>query len=414
MSGEIPWLRRSPATYTLKGRSPDLDLCGENHTFKIKDMKNKIAVNTKYFSKSKVNSEVGHVLRVFADDKNVLDKTLTANNFGTDDSVMNDRLKSLMDSMVTAKDKSNVLIDSCLVFPLEAFEEVKRKHPKDWKMQISKSILGVMKDMRDQMGFEPIGFKVHLDEGHLDADGNPKLNPHAHLLFANICKEDLTITKTRKLTQKGEDGKALRDPNNPKRYIYQRDEEGNVLTEEYEVNLKNKMPLQHYRDRGEGSVWGLQQDIAAKHLKHLGFERGVVNSKKKHLDKSDHVARKAEQKIKELEAAKATMMEELEDFVSEKSKLIAAVARNLAEATREAVTAVKQSFGNLTHEESKKVAERAVEEDLVLMEGFTVSEEVQEEVAGLASMIKRAREKHEAEPEPEQRRTRRRDDELKL
>ena len=375
-------------------------------------MKNKIAVNTKYFSKSKVNSEVGHVLRVFADDKNVLDKALTANNFGLRDDAINRGLKSLMDEMVTAKDKSNVLIDSCLVFPLETFEEMKRKHPHDWSSQINKSIRGMMLEMRDKMGFEPIGFKVHLDEGHLDADGNQKLNPHAHLLFANICKTDLTITKTRKLTQKDENGKALRDPNNPKRYIYQRDEEGNVLTEKYEVNLKNKMPLQHYRDRGEGSVWGLQQDIAAKHLKHLGFERGVVNSKKKHLDKSDHVARKAEQKIKELEAAKATMMEELEDFVSEKSKLIAAVARNLAEATREAATAVKQSFGNLTHEESKKVAERAVEGDLVLMEGFTVSEEVQEEVAGLASMIKKAREKRGAEQA--QSSTRKRNNGLKL
>ena len=375
-------------------------------------MKNKIAVNTKYFSKSKVNSEVGHVLRVFADDKNVLDKALTANNFGVRDDAINRVLKSLMDDMVTAKDKSNVLIDSCLVFPLEAFEEMKRKHPNDWSSQINKSIRGMMFEMRDKMGFEPIGFKVHLDEGHLDADGNQKLNPHAHLLFANICKRDLTITKTRKLTQKGEDGKALRDPSNSKRYIYQRDEEGNVLTEEYEVNLKNKMPLQHYRDRGEGSVWGLQQDIAAKHLKHLGFERGVVNSKKKHLDKSDHVARKAEQKIKELEAAKATMIEELEDFVSEKSKFIAAVARNLAEATREAATAVKQSFGNLTHEESKEVAERAIEEDLSMVGGFTVSEEVQEEVAGLASMIKEAREKRGAEQA--QSSTRKRNNGLKL
>lgn len=375
-------------------------------------MKNKIAVNTKYFSRSKIESEVGHVLRVFAEDKNVIDKALTASNFGIDDAQINNILKKRMDDMMTAKGKSNVLIDSCLVFPLEAFEEMKRKHPNDWKDQIDRSIKLMMLEMRDKMGFEPIGFKVHLDEGKLDEDGNTVLNPHAHLLFANICKQDLTITKTRKLTQKGEDGKALRDPNNSKRYIYQTDEEGNVLTEEYKVNLKNKMPLQHYRERGEGTVWGLQQDIAAKHLKHLGFERGVVNSKKKHLEKADHVARKAEQKLKELEVAKATMIEELEDFVSEKSKLIAAVAKNLAEATREAATAVKQSFGNLTHEESKKVAERAIEEDLVLMEGFTVSEEVQEEVAGLASMIKRAREKHEAEPE--QRRTRRRDDELKI
>lgn len=389
-----------------------MDLCGENHIFKIKNMKNKIAVNTKYFSRSKIESEVGHVLRVFAEDKNVIDKALTADNFGIDDALINKTLKIRMDDMMTAKDKSNVLIDSCLVFPLEAFEEMKRKHPNNWKDHIDRSIKLMMVEMRDKMGFEPIGFKVHLDEGKLDEDGNTVLNPHAHLLFANICKKDLTITKTRKLTQKGADGKALRDPRNPKRYIYQTDEEGNVLTEEYKVNLKNKMPLQHYRERGEGTVWGLQQDIAAKHLKHLGFDRGVVNSKKKHLEKADHVARKAEQKLKELEVAKATMMEELEDFVSEKSKFIAAVARNLAEATREAATAVKQSFGNLTHEESKEVAERAIEEDLSMVGGFTVSEEVQEEVAGLASMIKEAREKRGAEQA--QSSTRKRNNGLKL
>lgn len=350
-------------------------------------MKNKIAVNTKYFSKSKVSSEVGHVMRIFADDKNVLDKTLTADNFGVDDNTMNKRLEMLIGDMTTAKSKSNVLIDSCLVFPLEAFEEMKRKHPENWKKKIHESIVRMMGEMRDEMGFEPIGYKMHLDEGHLDDEGNPVLNPHAHLLFANICKTDLTITKERKLTQKGEDGKALRDPNNSKKYLYQRDDEGNVLTEKYEVNLKNKMPLQYYRERGEGSVWALQQDIAAKHLKDLGFERGVVNSKKKHLDKSDHVARKAEKKIKELEQAKATMIDELEEFVLQKGKLIAAVAKNLAEATREAARAVKESYDELTHQESKKVAEKSIESDFDLMVGFEVDSEVLEEVEQLANEI---------------------------
>lgn len=263
-------------------------------------MKNKIAVNTKYFTRTQASGEMGHVMRLFASDKNVIDPALTKNNFGMKDAVIQQRYDNAVKQMPSTIKNSH--IDSVLVFPLEQFEQMQKDHPRDWQNKIHQSILSMSREMENEMGFEFVGYKVHLDEGRFDDEGNVVLNPHAHLIFANICTKDITLQKTKKITLKDEDGVALRDPKKPGKYLYELDDDGKPKTETIEIPLKGRAPLSLHQTRGKDSIWSRQQDIAAKHLNHLGFERGTSKeiTQAKHLEKTAHVARelsKAEQKV---------------------------------------------------------------------------------------------------------------------
>ena len=262
-----------------------------------KTTKSAVAVNTKYFSKSQVEAEKGHVFRLFATNKNAIPE-LSQNNFGTDSDVVNTRLEAAMDRMVYAKEKANVLVDSVLVLPVGQLEKMQIEHPNDWRDKLTQAIESMMNDMRAEGGLTPLGFQLHLDEGTKHDDGTVTLNPHAHMLFANVCTQDIKLKKTRQITKKGDDGKALRDEKG--KYVYELNEDGSVKTEAYTVNLKNKMPMQYLRGRGAGSFWARQQDIAAARLEPYGFERG----KPKELTKREHLEKTAfvEQKLKEQEA----------------------------------------------------------------------------------------------------------------
>lgn len=267
-------------------------------------MKNKVAVNTKYFTKSQAKGIRSHVKRELQNDVNVVDERLTQNNFGTKSEAM-DRNYELALKLMPQSVK-NSLIDSVLVLPLDQVKKVQEEHPTEWKKKLNQSIVSMMKEMEEELGFMPIGYKMHLDEGTPDPEtGEVKLNPHAHLQFANVCTKDITLTKTKKVTLKGEDGKALRDPKKPNKYLYELDENGKPKTEVVNIPLKGRAPLSLHQTRGKDSAWAKQQDIAAKHLKHLGFERGdskeLTNAR--HLSKSQHIERVLSEKEKKVEAA---------------------------------------------------------------------------------------------------------------
>lgn len=274
-------------------------------------MGNKICVNTKYFSKSKVEAEAGHVMRLFADNKNVPDPKRTKNNFGTRSETIKRNLDAALQKMPNAKKNSNVLIDSVLVLPLEQLKKINREN-ENWQKEIHHSIVDMMQEMEQKMGLTPVGYKLHMDEGKVNQDtGKFELNPHAHMLFANICTQDVTLQKTRKITLKGPDGKAMRDPTKPDKYLYELDENGKPKEEKYTVDLKGKMPLQYLRGRGPDSVWSMQQDIAAKHLKRFGFERGESKelTKAKHLEKDEYVSKKLKERSDELLNLDATIQQ---------------------------------------------------------------------------------------------------------
>ncbi len=266
-------------------------------------MKNRIAVRSEYFKRTQASGLKAHIKREFESDKNVLDPKLTAQNFGTRSERIELRyeraLKAMPDSV------QNTLIDSVLVFPLEQFEAMKKEHPKEWRYKVHEAISDMMKEMQNEFGFEPLGYKMHLDEGHYDDEGKAVINPHAHMLFANICTKDITLTKTKNVTLKDENGKAMKDPKNSRKYLYERDETGATKKETVEIKLKGRAPLSLHQTRGKDSIWSRQQDIAAKYVKPLGFERGLskeitgaVNQKK-----VNYVNRKLSEKEQELEVS---------------------------------------------------------------------------------------------------------------
>ncbi len=313
-------------------------------------MKNKIAVNTKYFKRTQ-RAVITHIVRGFDNDKNVIDHNLTQDNFGTPDTeIFNNYDKSLSIMPDSAK---NTLIDSVLVFPLEQFTEVKNNHPDTWKEDIDKSIKSIMIEMAEDAGFTPIGFKVHLDEGRKDGD-EIILNPHAHLLFANICQdENKVLLREKKVTVKDENGKAMRDPKKPSRWLFQYDENGDVLKETEEIPLYGRMPLSFY-GRGD-SVWGRQQDIAAKNLNHLGFERGEKKelTNAMHLDKTDFVARQL--------SKQRQLIEKNSIFIDEKSEEVEALdnqIRELKEKKQSILARIKDSITSFisSREEAIKAA----------------------------------------------------------
>lgn len=287
-------------------------------------MKNRIAVRSEYFRKSQAKGLIAHIKRDFTNDKNVIDKSLTKRNFGNPDEYIQSRYDLAMKQMPEAA--KNTLIDSVLVLPLEQLNEVKKNHPIDWKKKLHDRIMSMMKEMSDEMGFEYLGYKMHLDEGHFDERGEVVLNPHAHMLFANICKRDVILRKEKKVTKKDENGKAMRDPKKPSKYLYERDSEGKIKTVVEEINLNGRMPLSLHQTRGSDSIWAKQQDIAAKHLADLGFERGLkaeltqANNKKK----AQYVAGVLSQQEQELESvklAKGQKHQELEDLETQISEL---------------------------------------------------------------------------------------------
>ncbi|HCH1318500.1 TPA: hypothetical protein NKQ12_004674 [Vibrio parahaemolyticus] len=317
-------------------------------------MKNRIAVNSKFFKRSQVKGEMTHVMREFEHDKNVIDPSLTKHNFGTKSDAIERNYNNALREM--PEGVKNSLIDSVLVFPVEQFEQVQKEHPEDWRRKINDSIVGMMKEMGQEMGFKPLGYKVHLDEGRKEADGTVVLNPHAHLLFANVCTQEITIQQTKKVTQKGADGKALRDPKNPRKYLYERNDDGEIKTETINIDLKGRAPLSLYQSRGKDSAWAKQQDIAAKHLKELGFERGIGKeiTNARHLSKQQHVSRelfKAEQeleskklltasyesKLRELESAMILQQAKLDLFIEEREKYFSELLSEVPDASFEAI-----------------------------------------------------------------------------
>ena len=220
----------------------------------------------------------------------------------------------------------------------------------------------MMNEMERETGFMPIGYQMHLDEGYRDPEtGKETLNPHAHLLFANVCTKDVTLTREKKITKKDEDGIAMRDPKKPNKYLYELDENGKPLTETIETPLKGRAPLSLYQTRGKNSIWAKQQDIAAKHLKRLGFERGDSKelTQAKHLDKSQYVRKqlsKAQSRLEAIEyateAAKAKLgavQRQFEglisSFIDAREEFCAALVERTV--TQEKKTGLVSQFGDL-------------------------------------------------------------------
>lgn len=152
--------------------------------------KNFVAVKSKYFKNSNVNGVLGHVNRVFKENVNAFAQ-YTENNFGTPDLL--GKYNAIQQQVETIKGKkqqknATTLIDSVLVFSLDRFEELEKELPKEeFEKIFTDKINEYMQDIKKKYGLEPIGFQMHLDEGH---EKNELIrNVHAHLSFYNFDME---------------------------------------------------------------------------------------------------------------------------------------------------------------------------------------------------------------------------------
>lgn len=310
-------------------------------------MKKRIAVRSEYFNKSQSKGLMSHIKRDFINDRNVINKDLTKHNFGSSDVNINSRYDAALKLM--PESAKNTLIDSVLVLPLDQFKEVQRSHPETWRKELNSRIVSMMVEMSNETGFEAIGYKMHLDEGHFDGNGDIVLNPHAHLLFANICKKDIVLTKEKKVTLKDDQGKALKDPKKPSRYLYEKDDQGNIKTVTESINLKGRMPLSLHQTRGSKSIWSKQQDIAAKHLADLGFERGLSAelTQSKNKKKAQYVVgvlSKAQQELEAAELIKSQRYSEIEALEAQKNSIIDGIKSGIKEFLRHREALTKAVF----------------------------------------------------------------------
>ncbi|EHZ2908768.1 hypothetical protein K5N86_004667, partial [Vibrio parahaemolyticus] len=73
---------------------------------------------------------MSHNKREFEEDKNVIDKLRTKNNFGTRIGVIDEKYEAALSEM--NEHTNNVLLDSVLVLPEEQLKAMAKEHPKDW------------------------------------------------------------------------------------------------------------------------------------------------------------------------------------------------------------------------------------------------------------------------------------------
>lgn len=356
-------------------------------------MKNKICMNAKYFSKSKVDSATGHVMRLFAENTNSINERLHL-NFGTPDVNISNRYEKSISKMKGVKEKSNTLIDCVLVFPLEQWEEANMS-----REEVHEAIVGILRDIEEETGLTPCGYKMHLDEGHYDENDKFIMNPHAHLIFANACTVERKIKKEVSVIKRDENDLPMRDPNKPSKWLYETDESGQIKKETREIDVTNKMPLQHLQGRGRNSVWSKMQDIAAHRLEAYGFERGesMELTGRKHKEKHDYVAKALKDKEKELVELRQTIKREQGVFQNFIKSLVEfqqkALNRNIG--TRERIDAaikVREEMNKLKTDEAKDTAEKSVEATVESIEGSFVGKLDPEIKATLALKEKKERE----------------------
>jgi hypothetical protein len=228
---------------------------------------NFVAINSKYYKTSSASGELGHVNRVFKENKNCFPE-LTKNNFGDDN--IEKKFLDVLKKCETQKGKkiqknSNTYIDNIVAFSRPQIENLQKTNPDDWQEKMTECFRDLGEKIKDKYGFEPVGFNFHADEGHLDPEtGILKHNYHAHLITFN-----------------------------------------------YDFKT-GKAPLRGMKKND----WSKIQDLAGEAFKNLGFVRGEpkITDKKDHLQKEQYV----HEKQKEMEKA----VEKANEMLKEKDKLI--------------------------------------------------------------------------------------------
>jgi len=244
-------------------------------------MKNFISFNAKYYKNSNASGEIGHVQRVFAENTNQI-KQFAKDNFGCGYNIY-DRYKEVYKQVEEVKGKkiqsnSNTFMDGVLSFSRDQMLEI-MKDP-NWKTSFSEHIEQYMQDVQDKTGLQPLGWEMHMDEGHKDPEtGEFKMNYHAQCIFFN-----------------------------------------------YDFKT-NKAPLRDLMGRKGDSIWSKLQDVAANRFADLGFVRGISAdmTKIKHQEKDDLIASK-QAEIERLQAEMQDHQSRMDQALQANQELLERVA----------------------------------------------------------------------------------------
>ena len=207
--------------------------------------KNFVAVRTKYYKKNDATRVIDHALRRHQNSENVIDSR-THQNFGAGAIDLPKQIQRYKETVGRNPRKDmNLVFEHVLVLSKDQLTKCNKNGVRD-------AINDYMKQVKEQWGFEPMGYRMHLDEGHYTNEGKFIANPHAHIYFFNYDFEKKR-SPLRDLMIKG------------------RNEQG-------------KSPVLNPN-------FVRMQDIAGECFKRLGFRRGISRGEKnkKHQEKAEFV-----------------------------------------------------------------------------------------------------------------------------
>jgi len=210
--------------------------------------KNFVAVRTKYYKKNDATRVIDHALRKHQNSENVIDSR-THQNFGAGAIDLPAQMQRYKEATGRSPRKDmNLVFEHVLVLSKDQLTKCTKKG-------LHEAVQGYMKQIREEWGFEPMGYRMHLDEGHYNKQGKFIANPHAHIYFFNYDFEKKR-SPLRDLMIKG------------------RNEQG-------------KSPVLNPN-------FVRMQDIAGECFKRLGFRRGISKGEKnkKHKEKAEFVLSK--------------------------------------------------------------------------------------------------------------------------
>jgi len=276
-------------------------------SFKIMT-KNFVSFNVEYYKNSNAAGEIGHVQRVFAENTNQI-KEFAKDNFGCGYNIY-DRYKDVYKQVEDIKKKkiqenANTFIDGVLSFSRDQMLEI-MKDP-DWKTSFSEHIEQFMQDVKDKTGMEPLGWEMHMDEGHKDpVTGKYKMNYHAQCIFFN-----------------------------------------------YDFKT-NTAPLRKLEGRKGESIWSKLQGTAGQRFEDLGFVRGVSAdmTKAKHKKKDDFIASK-QAEIDRLQAELVDLQAHHDQALQANQELLEAAAV----ATDQILAECNSAIDIVNKREEKRIAE---------------------------------------------------------
>jgi len=235
-------------------------------------MKNYVSVHGEYYKPSQAAGEMGHVDRLYAENKNAFAE-YTKFNFGSDFD-LHERYKEIhakRQEIRKATKKANTFLDIVVGFSLEQYEYLEKEKGMAGIEKAMKEHFEIyMKEMKDKYGLEPVGFKMHLDEGY-DKQFKAYENQQERLKSGESIDDDELL--------RFED--------------LSRNIHAHVVF--YNYDFKNKCsPLRKFTRTKTFSEF---QDLAGKVFEPLGFERGISKTitNAKHAKKMAYI----EQKLKE-------------------------------------------------------------------------------------------------------------------